>query len=364
MATLAELAAQAHRDELDLLAAASARGDLAATTAEALGAGRALFLLAEGAQSTLAHHVADAIRRPFDDDVWPPVATIVADTRPLALIGCDYAVARPITHQVEMLVRTGDVAMVLADPEPSADLRGAVGLAASQGAVVAGLGLPPCGIQADPAVALPAAPADRLALCQLALGRALARALRERLPAEHPPGVEPALIAFECANCGAALTVRRHLAGRTGVCPCCYNNTVLAPGHDPDHEHRASLRFALRQCTLQVALAPRDKPLVALPGDLALENLGSGGLRFAAPRCPIDLQPGNRLVMELDTPAFRSPILLDGSINRVVREADLHRVGVVFDPLTPATAERLRILERNLVLRNLAHRPAPASSGE
>ena len=356
MASLTELACQAQREELELLEAATVRGDVAATVADALIAGRTLFVLGEQAQTPLARHIADAVRRPFTSDIWPPVVTVTADTRPLALIGCAYGLSRPISQQVEMLVRTGDVVLVVAGREPSADVTAATGLAASQGAVVAGLGLPPCGVQADPAIALPEAPPDRLAECQLALGHALAAALPDMLPAEHPADVEPALIPFGCTNCGVALTVLRHLAGRRGVCPHCCNNTVLGPGSGDGADQRASLRFALRQCTLKVALAPPGRPLVAVPGQTALENLGRGGLLFAIADCVLELQPGDRLVMELETPAFQQPLELGGAVNRVTREAGLHRIGVVFADCTPATAERLRILERNLVLRNLARR--------
>jgi len=357
MATLADRATQSQRECVALLYAAEARGDLAATAADALLLGRVLFVLADGAGAPLAEQIAAAIRSPFAAAAWPPVLTVTQDPSALALVGSDYAVARPICQQVELLARAGDVALVLAPPEPSADLAGAAALAASQGVTVAGLGLPPCPIDADPAVILHEAAAAQIAACQIALGLALADTLAERLPPEPPAGVDAPVVVFGCTNCGGPLVAVRHLAGRQGVCPHCYNNTTLAPGTDGGGEQRASLRFALRQCTLGVALAPPNRPLVAVPGRIELENLGRGGLLFAVADCTVHLDPGDRVVMELTTPAFAQPLELTGSILRITREADRHCIGVVFTGLAPATAERLRILERNLVLRNLARAP-------
>lgn len=355
MSILADQACQAQRDELALLEAATARGDLAATVAEALLAGRVLYVLADGSQGPLATQIADAVGQCFGSPVWPPVVALTPDTRLLALVGSDHRADRPLAEQAELLVRPGDVVMVLTDGQPGADLTAAADHARSQGAAVAGLGLPPSGLEADPAIGLPEAPPARLAACQLALGQALAGELAARLPAE-PPDADPAMVAFPCTNCAAALAVVRHLAGRRGVCPHCYNNTILAPDH-ADNEHRAHLRFALRECALAVALAPPDKPLIGLPGQIALENISPGGLLFGAVDCPLELRPGDHLVIELTTPAFKQPVELSGTVNRVTREAARHVVGVVFADCSAAALERLRVLERNLVLRNLAARP-------
>jgi len=360
MPSLPEQARHAARSSLALLDAAAEQGDLSQAAADALLGGHVLILLADPSHGCLAEQIAAATRRRFPNDLWPPLLAITADARALALIGCEDGAANPLAQQAEMLVRAGDVVVVLAGAKPSADLVVASVLAASQGAAVAGLGLPPCDLRAQLAVTLPDAPAERLIEAQLALGHALVEGLAQRLPAEAPSGVEPALLRSACTNCGAALAIPRHLAGRRGVCPSCYNNTALAPEFaPPDGEKRVHMRFSLRDCVLRVELAPPQKPPIPLPGQIALENLSFGGLLFAIAGSPVELQPNDPLHLELQTPAFLSPLALHGIVVRVTREAALHRVGVVFRDTPPAIAERLRVLERNLVLRHLTSRAAP-----
>lgn len=359
MPTLAELARQEHRHCTALLEAATEDGDLAEAVAQAVVEGHALFLVADEPQAPLAEHLAAAIRRPFARDDWPPLVAVTPDPRRLALLGCAYSVARPLAQQLEMLVRLGDMALVLAGAQPTDDLLGAVELASSQGAIIAGLGLPGAAVEASPAVRIPEAPADQVAQCQLALGHALANALADRLPAEPPADMMPALLPFGCTNCGAALIVPSHFAGRRGVCPFCCNNTTLAPDQAAEsNEHRTFVRFALRKCTLRVALTPPGKPPVPIPGQAILENLSRGGLLVALADSPVEIQPGDTLDLELTTPAFHKPVALQGTVHRVTREPGVHRIGVIFADLPPATAERLRILERNLVLRNLTAPPS------
>jgi len=365
MASIAEAARTAATSTLDLLGAAAERGDLAGTIAHALRSGHLLFLLADDSHAAIVGEMAAALGRRFPEPRWPPRLALTPGPRGLALIGCDYGAARPLTHQVEALVRPGDVLLAVAAGQPSPDLLGALGIAAAQGAVVAGLGLPPSAIQADPVISLPEAPTERLVECQLALANALAETLAQQLPPERPADLPPALERFRCANCNAALAVPRHLAGRRGMCPHCYNNTILAPDSPaPDNESRSHMRFALRQCRLAVALAPENKPPVPLPGRTTFENLSPGGLLFSLADSAVELQPDDPLLVEITTPAFRRPLAVRGRVNRVTREATLTRIGVVFGELPPASAERLRILESNLVLRHLAPHQDEPPEGE
>jgi len=359
MPTLAEQAREAHRGELALLEAAAEHGELVDAIAGALLAGRALALLAEPPHAPIAREIAHAIRRPFGHDLWPPLLTLTPDPRLLSLIGCDYGLAEPLAHQAELLLLARDVALVVAGPQPSDDLRRALGIAATRGAVVAALGLPPCDIQAQPRVSLPQAPDDQLLACQLALGHALAHTLAERLPRDHPHGLDTPLAAFHCDNCHTPHIVPAHLAGRRGVCPACYNNILLAPDlASPDAEQRSSLRFGLRQCSLALALAAPNKPPVPVPGQMTLANLSRGGLLCDVANPGVELQPGDPIHIKLHTPAFQQPLLLPGTVLRITREQGRHRIGIVFGDCPPATTERLRILERNLVLRHLTARPA------
>jgi len=359
MPSLTEQARQAARDAMALLEAAVEHGDLAEAIAGALLDGRTLFLLADPSHTALAETLAAALRRRFPSDLWPPLLTLTADLRPLALIGCEYGGANPLSQQAEELVRRGDIVLALSGAQPSNDLIGAVGTALSQGAAVAALGPAFAKFPSQTSVTLPqAAPPERVAECQLVLGHALAEALVRRLPAYPPSGTQLALLRSACTNCGAALTAPRHLAGRHGVCPHCFNNTVLAP-EAVASEKRIHMRFALLDCSLGVSLTPPGKPALRVPGQITLENVSVGGLLFALAGSPLELQPGDLLAMELSTPAFLSPLPLAGSVIRGTREATVHRVGVLFGDLPPAVAERLRLLERNLVLRHLAARAAP-----
>lgn len=340
-----------------LLDAATERGDVAQAAADALRAGRILYLLADTARGALAEEIAASLRRRFPDPLWPPVIPLTAGTRLLALIGCEHGASGPLSHQAEMLLCQGDVALLVLNSELSPDLLSAAALAVTQGATVAGLGMPPSPIQANPAILLPEAPVERLIECQLALGNALAEALARLLPAERPADVEPALVSFGCMNCDAPLTIPRHLAGRRGVCPYCFNNTTLAPDlPTPENEKRAHMRFALRQVALRVSLVSPTRAPLQLPGQIVLENLSPGGLLFTLIDSRLELQPDDPLLIELSTPAFQRPLTLNGSVKRVTREAKLCRVGVAFRELRPAIAERLHILESNLVLRHLSPR--------
>ena len=376
MPSLIEQARQAAREALALFDAAVEHGDLAEAIAAAVLDGHTLFLLADPSHAALAEGLADALRRHFTSDLWPPVLTLTADVRPLALIGCAYGGNNPLSQQAEELVRRGDVVLALSGAQPSNDLIGAVGTAVSQGAVVLALGPAFAKFPSQASVTLPSGagilPADslraggtpaprdaapeRVVECQLVLGHALAEGLARRLPAAPPSGSQPALLRSACANCDAPLTVPRHLAGRHGVCPHCFNNTVLAP-ESAGSEKRVHMRFALLDCSLAVTLTPLGKPPLRVPGQISLENISLGGLLFAMAGSPLELQPGDLLALELSTPAFLSPLPLAGSVIRVTREATVHRVGVLFGDLPPAVAERLRLLERNLVLRHLAARP-------
>jgi len=368
MASLCQTAADAATAAAAHLRSATERGDVAQAVADAARAGHIVFLLADTAQTALADEIAAALRRRFPSDPWPPLLAITASARPLALLGCEYGVASPLTRQAEMLVRASDVVLVLAGARPSTDLLGAVERAVLRGAVVVGLGLPPSTVVAHPGITLPEAggtasdrqavrPVEQLIACQLALGHALADALAAQLPAEHPPDVRPALVFFGCINCNATLTIPRHLAGRRGVCPYCYNNTILAPDLSaPVSERRARMRFALREVALRVSLAPPGGSPLLLPGTATLGNLSTGGALFTIADSRVEVQPGDPLLIELTTPAFQRSLDLRGVVKRVTREANLTHIGLAFGDLAPAVAERLRILESNLVLRNLAAR--------
>ena len=360
MSSLLDQARRTAGQALSLLDAITEEGDLCETIAGALLSGHALFLVADPSHVALAGEIASAVRRRFPSDLWPPLLTLRADSRLLALIGSEYGAAVPLSQQVEELVRSGDVALLLAGSRPSADLAGAAALAAAEGATVASLGLASSPVAPRPALSLPQAPIEQLVECQLILGHALVEALAQRLPPEAPPGIEPALAPSACSNCNASLAVPRHLAGRRGVCPFCFNNTTLAPGLAPaQNEKRTHMRFALRDCSLSVSLAQPDKPPVPVHGQILLENLSVGGLLFSLAGSLLEIQPSDALFLSLSVPAFERLLVLDGTVVRVTREAALHLIAVVFRDLAPATAERLRILERNLVLRNLTARPAP-----
>jgi len=362
MATLTESAKRAAADTLSLVDAAIEHGDVAQTVIDALLGGHILFLLADASHTALAEQLAAVLRRRSPAEPWPPVLTITANTPPLALIGCEYGVANPLSQQAEILIREGDVVLVLAGSCPSADLLHTVGLATSHGAVVVGLGLPPSSLKLRIGVSVPDAPAEHLIECQLVLGDALVEALARQLPAEQPPEMEPALIRFGCTNCNADLAIPRHIRGRRGVCPHCYNNTVLAPGIEAaQNEKRAHMRFSLRECSLRVSLAPGDKAPIQLPGQVALENLSAGGLLLSIADSPVEVRLNDTLLVELTTPAFQRPLSLRGSVRRVTREANLSHVAIAFHEVPPSTFERLRILEHNLVLRHATSRaPRPA----
>ncbi|MFP4058663.1 MAG: PilZ domain-containing protein [Candidatus Brocadiia bacterium] len=359
MAQLVPQARQSATRGLELCDAAVERGDLAGTIAGALLEGRLLAFLADAPHAPVAQALADALRRRFPHDHWPPALVVDPQTPSLALYGIEFGVPDPLTRKAETLLREGDVALLVAGAEPSGDLAAAAAAAAAQGARVAALGLPACGLEAEPAIELPQAPAGVLVLAQALLASALSEALASQLPQEPPAGLEPALAAFPCTNCQAPLAAPPHLAGRLGVCPACYNNTVLAP-HLPrgEHEKRAFLRFALRHCALRVELAPDGKAPLQLPGQVSLDNLSPGGLRFTLLEPSVELQPDDRLRVHIDTPAFHKTLSLEARVKRVTREDRRHRVGAVFVDCPPATAERLRILERNLVLRHLTPRAA------
>ena len=360
MPSLHESASEAVATTLSLLNAATERGDVAQAVVGALRAGHILFLVADMAHTGVGEEVGASVRRRFASDYWPPLLTLTVNTQPMALIGIEQSISKPLSRQAEMLIRTGDVALVLAGPEPSGDLREAVERAKAQGAVVAGLGLPAASVEADPAVVLPEASVERCLECQLALGDALAETLARELPAEHPADLDPALVLFGCANCDMTLTIPRHLAGRHGVCPYCFNNTILAPGvAAAQNEKRAHMRFALRNVALRVFLAPPGRPALLLPGHVTLENLSAGGLLFSVTDSRVEIQPDDPLLAELTTAAFQRPIEAHGLVRRVSREVNLTHIGIAFHDIPAATAERLRILESNIVLRNLAPRTEP-----
>lgn len=358
--SLLDSARRAAQEALDLLARAAEDDDVVDTVARSVEAGHVLFLLAEGSSGWLAEAVASSIRGHFRQAHWPPVLLLTDETRLLTLIGCDYDAADPLCRQVETLARQGDVVVLLTGRQASSDAVGAARLAAGQEAIVAALGAPPPAAECQASVTLPEAAAGQVARCQLLLGQALAAGLAGRLPTDRPDDVPSALLTFPCANCGATLAVPRHLAGHRGTCPVCYNNTQLARDAAPHTEHRAHMRFALRECTVAAWLTSADQPTVAVPGEIRLENLSRGGLLFVVGGCPLEIQPDDAVLIDLTTPAFEHPLRVAGTVNRVTREAARQHVGVVFESPPPAVAERLRLLERNIVLRNLAGRAGPA----
>ena len=364
MASLAEEARRAARQCVELLDRATEEGDAAEAVAESLRTGHILFLIAASPSAWVSAAIAAHIRGSHADPAWPPVLAITDDTGLLALVGCGYETAEPLRRQAELLVAQGDAAVLLGPCGVSAQLRDAAQAAAAQGAVVVSLGTPPSGVEARASIALPDAQPAQLARCQLALGHALAAGLAARLPVERPSDVEPALLSFRCPNCGSPFAVPRRLAGRHGTCPHCYGNLTLpSAGGAGEDEGRAHLRFALRECTLAVSLAQVGEPALAVPGQTQLTNLSRGGLLFVTGGCPVEIQPGDSLLIDIATPAFEHPLRVACSAVRVTREAARQHVGVVFGELPPAVAERLRLLERTVVLRSLAARPAPAAPG-
>ena len=361
MASLAEEARRASRQCVELLDRATEEGDATEAVAESLRTGHILFLIAAPPSAWVSAAVAARIRGDRADPEWPPVLALTNDTGPLALVGCGYETAEPLRRQAEVLVAQGDAAVLLGPCGASGPLRAAAQAAAAQGAVVVSLGTPPSGVEARASIVLPEAQPGQLARCQLALGHALAAGLAARLPVERPSDVEPALLSFRCANCGSSFAVPRRLAGRHGTCPHCYSNLTLpSAGGASENEGRAHLRFALRECTLAISLAQVGEPALAVPGQTQLTNLSRGGLLFVTGGCPVEIQPGDPLLIDIATPAFEHPLRVACSAVRVTREAARQHVGVVFGELPPAVAERLGLLERNAMLRALAARPASA----
>ena len=362
MPSLAEQAQQAIGRTAALLSDSAEDGDLVDAVVRAMMSGHILYLIAAEPYGRVAEAMATLLRDTFDDPTWPPLFALTAESSLHALVGREYGPRDPLCCQSELFVREGDVALLLPAEGPAPGLVGAARVARSQGATVAGLGHLPAEVQAQPRLALPEAPEGEVACCLLAIGEALAAALAERLPAQRPDEPEPAIACCSCANCGGALAVPRHLLGRRGTCPHCHNNTALDhPPHRGENESRVHMRFGLRDCGLRVSLAPEGKPRVPIPGTATVANLSRGGLLFALAASPVAVEPGDPVLVELTTPAFERPLTIRGTVRRVCRDAAGHYVGVVFASVPPAVAERLCILERNLVLRNLARPPAPCA---
>jgi hypothetical protein len=334
-------------------------GDLAAAIGDALAAGHVLYLIADEPAAWLAGEIAAALRRRFPDPAWPPVFAVAPDAHLLALLGRDYGIEDPLRLQCEILLRPGDLALLLPCGEPDPDFLDLARLAAAQGATVAALGPALDGLDAHPRLSLPEGDPDTTAAAQLALGLALAAVLADRLPAEPPEALLPAVEPFLCRNCAHPLLVPAHLAGRLGTCPYCHNNTVLGTSAAyADGDPRRRMRFTLRDCRLRLALAPPEGPSTPLAAQTTLENLSRGGLLCALVDCPVEITPDVPVRIELHTPAFEEPLVILGTVARVTREGPIQHVGMVFVSLEPTVAERLHILEQNLVLRNVVHPPA------
>lgn len=342
-----------------LLWDATAEGDLVAAAAQALISGRVLFLIADHPNAWLAAVIAAALRRDALDPAWPPVFAVTPDTRLLTLLGRDYGADHPLRLQCEILIRQGDVALLLPCAEPSSELFDAAGIAATRGATLATLGPELPAVGAELTLVLPAAQRAGLHGAQLALGHAFAEALAAALPAAPPADLEPALEAFRCRNCAHPLAVPRHLAGRLGTCPTCHNNTVLgAAAALPDGDPRSRMRFTLRDCQLRLAIAPPAEPSTPIAAQITLENLSRSGLLAALADASAEIAVGDPLSIQLATPAFEEPLGILGAATRVTREGPIQHVGITFVSLEPTVAERLRALEQNIVLRNIAH-PLP-----
>jgi len=337
-------------------------GDLVAFVAEALTSGHVLFVVADDPNSWLAEETAAALRRGFVDEAWPPVFSVVPDSGSLSLFGRDYGVDHPLRLQCEILMRAGDVVLLLPGAEATEELLDVAAIAAARHATVASLGPALPDIEASPHIALPHDNPGVLTCSQLGLAHAFAAALTAALPAAPPADLRPAVEFFRCANCSHPLTVPSHIVGRLGTCPYCHNNTTLGSSQAlADGDPRRRMRFALRDCELHLALAPPDLPSTPIQAQTQLENLSRGGLLVALINSPVDVQPDDTLLVQIHVPAFEQPLELLGNAARVTREGSIQHVGILFVSLEPTVAERLRILEENVVLRNVVHRPRPTA---
>jgi hypothetical protein len=335
-------------------------GDLTSTVAEAMLSGHALVLIGEDETASLARDVAAALR-PESFAPWPPVLSVTPDTDLLMLLGRDYGVDDPLRLQCDVLLRQGDVALLLPSPEPGEELLGLTSAIERCVARPAVLGPDFQDLNVSPRITLPDGPPACLHTAQRVLALALADALRQLLPVSAPADVPAALDSFRCGNCAAPLLVPAHLAGRLGTCPYCHNNTPLGQGvEDAPDDPRRRLRFTLRDCQVRVALAPPDRRSEPIDAHATLENLSRSGLLVALAAASAQLHPGDPLRIEIDTPAFASPLVVLGTVVRVTREGPIQHVAVSFVSLEPTVAERLHILEQDFVLRNVTrHAPAP-----
>lgn len=174
---------------------------------------------------------------------------------------------------------------------------------------------------------------------------------------------------FSCGACGKKIFADRAQAGRTGQCPLCGGQTVIAPpagkvaptasgSRAPSSDKRRGRRVALKEARLAFETkANHGQPLS--PDDLAaLEDISETGVGFAARGehdrkrlsgwgPPPNVRVGDVITVTLHVPELFRPRTLKAVVRRIVphkASKELFRVGAEFQGLSEEARNDLRKL--------------------
>jgi len=353
---------------------------------KALRGGRTIFLMAQGPFAFLAQHAAAEFIGKFATDTQGeerrplPIVALTEDASLLSAVGSNYGTRHILARQVVTFVKKDDAVLCLTLNGSEGGLREALHLSKERGAVtvaVTGQDADEVEDLCDLCLRIPSKSQFRVEECQLIILHTVYNVIQDEMARTGEFEKTGAIIRFECPNCAERIAVMSRFAGRKGTCPRCHVH-VTVPTPEPSAaaqepaaaEQRSHMRFSVKDCVLDVMRLKDGTLGERLKGHLGLEDLSQGGVQFLHLPLTEDadeemtLSVGDRIRVRLNTPAFTEPITGTGEVRRVepIKGKRGARYGVKFLALDSEAADKLRRLEDNVVLRNLARAPSASSS--